>query len=116
MDMAFRFAQRVLLPEAYPAATASRQGARAERILRYPGVKEAVSLANLSPPSHNDPDWPRTDRPLAVVRREADFATYQPSANPLFPLVIKHLLAWPAFGGDPCAGPPPGTWRPIIRM
>ena len=89
--LAFRFAQRVLLPEAYPAAVAARQGARANRILRYPGVKEAVYLADML--SLDDQDWPRNDRPLAVVRPEADFATYQPSANPLFPLVIEHLLA-----------------------
>ena len=91
--LAFRFAQRVLLPEAYPGAAASRQGARAERTIRYPGVKEAVYLADMPPAPQDDPDWPRSNRPLAVVRPEADFATYQPSANPLFSLVIEHLLA-----------------------
>ena len=91
--LAFRLANRVLLPEAFPASAATRQGARPTKVIRYPGVKEAVYLADAVPEPHQGDDRLPTGRPLAVVRPEAGFATYQHAANPLFPLVIEHLLS-----------------------
>ena len=47
--VAFRAAQTVLLPEAYPADAARRQGARAEKTVRYPGLKESIYLREFEP-------------------------------------------------------------------
>ena len=47
--VAFRLADRVLLPEAYPPGTARIQGAAPEKTWRYPGVKEALYVGDFDP-------------------------------------------------------------------
>jgi predicted glycosyltransferase len=90
--LAFRLAHRVLLPEAFPVAAAARQGAQVKKIDRYPGVKESIYLEGDTDVDGDGSPNPHS-APLAVVRPEADFATYQDQPNPLLPLVIEHLLA-----------------------
>lgn len=90
--LAFRLANRVLLPEAFPPKAAARQGARPSKTARYPGVKEAIYLTGLIDASDGSPRL-ENEAPLAVVRPEADFALYQSGANPLLPLVIDHLVS-----------------------
>lgn len=89
--LAFRLASQVLLPEAFPEEIARRQGASSDKVERYPGVKEEVYLAGRTfPPSNGVQEGGRT--PLAVVRPEADYATYQKGSNPIFPLAVDYLL------------------------
>lgn len=87
--IAFRIANRVLLPEAFPEDVAKRQGASERKLRRYSGVKEALyvgSWVDARAPDGSDGD------PVAVLRPEADFATYQEGPNPLFPLVVEYLV------------------------
>jgi uncharacterized protein len=90
--LAFRLANRVLLPEAFPSTAARRQGAPRRKVIRYPGVKEAVYLTDIDAVSRGSAR-PDSRAPLAVVRPEAGYATYQAGDNPLLPLVIEHLVS-----------------------
>jgi uncharacterized protein len=90
--LAFRLANRVLLPEAFPSTAARRQGAPPRKVVRYPGVKEAVYLTDFEPLPRG-PARPDNRAPLAVVRPEAGYATYQAGENPLLPRVIEHLVS-----------------------
>jgi len=87
--LAFRLAERVLLPEAFPEKVAKRQGASPSKVSRYRGIKEALYLDT---DTGRRPVSPSDEPPIAVVRPEADFATYQPGENPLLPLVVDHLV------------------------
>jgi predicted glycosyltransferase len=47
--LSFRLARRIVVPELFPAGALRRFGARAGRVLRYPGFKEQLYLADFSP-------------------------------------------------------------------
>ena len=47
--LSFRLAQRVIVPEAFPAEGLRRCGARPGKSLRYPGFKEELYLAGYVP-------------------------------------------------------------------
>jgi hypothetical protein len=85
--LAFRLARRVLLPEAVPRAAVARQGASAAKVVRYPGLKEELTLASFSP----DPavlEGLGIERPngtaVVVARTPPTGASYHRFGNPLF--------------------------------
>jgi predicted glycosyltransferase len=85
--VAFRLARRVLLPQAMPPAAVARQGARASKVVRYPGLKEELTLASFSP----DPavlERLGIDRAngtaVVVARTPPTGASYHRFGNPLF--------------------------------
>src|SRR5215211_2413625 len=49
--LAFRLADRVLLPEPFPDRAARRQGATKSKVWRYPGLKEALYVGDFEPDS-----------------------------------------------------------------
>lgn len=94
--LAFRCARRILLPEAVPSAVVRRQGANAPKIVRYPGLKEHLYLADFEP----DPailaslGIPRQPGEVVVVARSAPAgAAYHPDENPQFIQVLRELTA-----------------------
>jgi predicted glycosyltransferase len=83
--VSFRLAHRVIVPEVFPEAALRTFGARAERVLRYPGFKEELYVGRV----RRDPAVlkelgldPR--RVIAVFRPPPDTALYHPSANARF--------------------------------
>ena len=47
--ISFRAARLVMAPDAIPVEAMERAGARAERLFRYPGLKEDYYLADFRP-------------------------------------------------------------------
>lgn len=94
--LAFRLAHTILLPEAVPAETVRRQGARPGKVVRYEGLKEEVYLAEVEP----DPQvlgavgLELGGRELAVARAAPAGAAYHPGENPLFERCLRALSEW----------------------
>jgi predicted glycosyltransferase len=91
-----RAASRVVVPDAIPAERLDRLGARARRVLRYPGLKEEYYLAGFEP----DARVPETlgldrERVQVVVRTPPVVSLYHRHENPLFDDVLRRL------GSDP---------------
>jgi uncharacterized protein len=85
--LAFRLAKRILLPEAFPAEAARRQGARDSKVRRYAGLKEGLYLGDFEP----DPDIVArlgievpAGGALVVTRTPPSRALYHHFGNPLF--------------------------------
>ncbi len=82
--LAFRLADLVAVPEAFPSEALRRFGAK--RVFKYPGFKEEVYLARWAPGA--DP-WPR--HPVALVRPPAPYALYRPKDRGLIPKILEFL-------------------------
>jgi hypothetical protein len=87
-----RLAQRVLVPDAIPPARLRRFGARPAKLVRYPGLKEEYSLADV----RLDPAVPAAlgldgSTVGVVLRPPADVALYHRFENPLFEEVLGQL-------------------------
>ncbi len=96
--LAFRLAARVLLPEAYPEASARRQGA-AGKVLRYPGFKEEVTFADFVPdPSFRASVGVGEDDVLVVLRPPPEGALYHRGGNALFDRAVERVAASGATG------------------
>ena len=88
-----RLANRVLVPDAIPAERLRRYGARGNKLIRYPGLKEEYYLADFEPDEAVlrqlgvDPT-----QPLCVVRTAPSYALYLGgSENELLPRLLRHL-------------------------
>ena len=100
--VAFRAANRVIVPEWFPEPDRRRFGARASKTRTFPALKEQLYLAGFQP-RHRDiedeleatcggslsPDW--RSRPLVVVRPPATMAYYHRFENPIFAAVLEWL-------------------------
>jgi len=90
-----RLADRVLVPDAIPAERLARFGARGDKLVRYPGLKEEYYLHGFRP----DEGLParlgvRPGAPLAVVRTPPAYALYLGGAeSALLPRVLERLSA-----------------------
>jgi uncharacterized protein len=87
-----RLAQRVLVPDAIPPARLRRFGARPAKLVRYPGLKEEYSLADV----RLDPAVPAAlgldgSAVGVVLRPPADVALYHRFENSLFEEVLGRL-------------------------
>jgi uncharacterized protein len=93
--LAFRAARRILVPEVVAAAPQlRRQGARASKLIAYPGFKEEIYLGERRP----DPGVvvglgaePPPGGALVVARSAPAGAAYHPGENPLFERCILAL-------------------------
>jgi len=93
--VAFRLADQVLLPDAYPRGTARSQGAVARKVWRYPGVKEALYVGDFEP----DEDVlrrlgmvePSPETAIVVARTPPTRALYHRGENPLFADCLAEL-------------------------
>lgn len=89
--VAFRLAKRVLVPDAIPVERMAAIGAKGEKLVRYPGLKEDYYLAGFEP----DPsviaelDLDRA-RILVVVRPPPETSEYH-ADNPLYEAVVRRL-------------------------
>src|SRR5205823_14310735 len=91
--VAFRCANRVLVPEALPARRIRTQGARPTKVWRYRGFKEELYLHRFSPdPSVLDELGISPDEPFFVARPGPRGATYHAFENPLFDTVLGRVL------------------------
>ena len=99
--LAWRAAKRVLVPDAIPVEAMVKAGASAEKLVRYPGLKEDYYLADfkLSPKVLSDIGLPelgvsaersQDDRVLIVVRPPPETSAYH-AANPLYEGVLDRL-------------------------
>jgi predicted glycosyltransferase len=92
--VAFRLADRVLLPEAYPRETARSQGAVARKIWRYPGVKEALYVGDFEPDENVLQRLgiePSPGTAVVVARTPPTRALYYRGENPLFADCLAEL-------------------------
>ena len=89
-----RLAARVLVPDAIPLAAVVAHGARPERVVRYPGLKEEYALWGfVADPAVRTELGVRPDALLAVLRPPPELALYHRGANPLFEQVLRALAA-----------------------
>jgi predicted glycosyltransferase len=85
--LAFRLADRILLPEALPLQAVRRQGASSEKVRHYPGFKEEIYLGDFDPDPEilskigivRDPDTV-----VVVMRAPPMGAMYHQFDNPTF--------------------------------
>jgi hypothetical protein len=87
-----RLASRALVPDAIPPARLRRLGARGAKLVRYPGLKEEYSLADV----RLDPAVPAAlgldgTAVGVVLRPPADVALYHRFENPLFDEILEHV-------------------------
>jgi predicted glycosyltransferase len=88
-----RLANRVLVPEAIPAERLARFGAKGDKLVQYPGLKEEYYLHGFEP----DAGLPErlgvtAGAPLAVVRTPPAYALYLGGAeSALLPRVLRRL-------------------------
>ncbi|HEV3408412.1 MAG TPA: DUF354 domain-containing protein [Gaiellaceae bacterium] len=90
-----RLASRVLVPDAIPPERLARYGARAPKLVRYPGLKEEYYLASFEPDEGVLAQLGvEPGRVLAVIRTAPSYALYLGgSENPLLPRVLRRLAA-----------------------
>jgi uncharacterized protein len=91
--LSFRLAERVIVPEAFPAAALRRFGARPGKVVRYPGFKEELYLASFRPnPAVLDELGLDRNRVIAVFRPPPEGALYHPGSNDRFDAVLHEAL------------------------
>jgi predicted glycosyltransferase len=96
--LAFRAANRILLPEAVPEEVVRKQGAKDRKVVRYRGLKEEVYLADFEP---DEAILARlgVERPaggaVVVARSAPAGAAYHPDENPILDDCLRALDARP---------------------
>src|ERR1041384_3358772 len=78
--LAFRFASRIIVPQAFPDAALSRFGAAAAKIRKYDGLKEDVYLADFEP----DPKFFSQLERLGIDRDDALVTLRPPASEALY--------------------------------
>jgi len=94
--LAFRAANRILLPEAVPEDVVAKQGAKPAKVVRYRGLKEEVYLADFTPERTilEDLGVERPPGGAVVVARSAPAgAAYHPDENPILDDCLRALDA-----------------------
>lgn len=90
--LAFRLADLVAVPAAFPDAVLKSQGAYEAKVWKYGGVKEEISLCGFAPDpfylAHQGVD---VSRVVVAVRPPADMALYHRFENELFREVLELL-------------------------
>lgn len=97
--LAFRFANRIIVPEAFPEDALRRYGANHSKVKRYDGIKEDVYLSDFKPSPHfekvlSDLGVQGSDV-LVTVRPPAGEALYHRFENQLFDQLLNWLLEQP---------------------
>ncbi len=92
-QVAFRAARRVLAPESIPVERLARIGAKGEKLVRYPGLKEEYYLADFEPdPAVLDELGLDREKVLVVVRPPPETSEYH-APNDLYGATIRRLAA-----------------------
>jgi hypothetical protein len=96
--LAFRCADWVFVPRAFPDTMLCRFGASTCRVWKFDGLKESISLAGFRPrDDYLTLCGLRADRVTVIVRPPAEFALYHRFTNDLFPHVLNRLAAEPSL-------------------
>ena len=90
-QLAFRIAKRVLVPDAIPVERMAKVGAKGDKLVRYPGLKEDYYLADFVPDrAVVDQLGLDLERVLVVVRPPPETSEYH-ADNPLYERVLDRL-------------------------
>ena len=92
-QIAFRLARRVLAPETIPPERLAKLGAKGEKLVRYPGLKEEYYLAGFEPDAAvlEELGLDR-EKVLVVVRPPPETSEYH-ARNDLYAATIERLAA-----------------------
>jgi predicted glycosyltransferase len=83
-----KFANKVIIPEIVPKENYVKMGAKEEKIIQYPGLKEEVYLWNFKPNKrYLEEIGLETDKPVILMRPEASKAVYIKETEFLIPLI-----------------------------
>ena len=94
-QIAFRLARRVLAPDTIPLERLAKLGAKGEKLVRYPGLKEEYYLAGFEPdPAVLDELGLDREKVLVVVRPPPETSEYH-ARNDLYGKTIDRLAAAP---------------------
>jgi uncharacterized protein len=94
-QISFRLARRVLAPDSIPLERLAKLGARGEKLIRYPGLKEEYYLAGFEPdPAVLDELGLDREKVLVVVRPPPETSEYH-ARNDLYEATIERLAAAP---------------------
>ncbi len=95
--LAFRLARTVLVPEVLPVDGLRRQGARAAKLIRYPGLKEELYIGDFVPDREVLARVGLDSRPriLVVARTPPTRAVYHAADNPLFAEALRTVCSQP---------------------
>lgn len=92
--LSFRAANRVVVPETFPAGALEKQGAREAKVVRYAGFKEEVYLAGYVPDPAELADLELDPaKVLAVFRPPPDGALYHRHVNERFDALVEQARA-----------------------
>ncbi len=92
--LAFRLARRILVPQCLPVGALRRQGAHARKLMRYPGLKEELYVADFEPDPNVLPKLrvERNERTVVIVARTPPTrAAYHQFGNPLFEAALRKM-------------------------
>jgi uncharacterized protein len=93
--LAFRLANRVIVPSSFPEDSLKQFGASKRKIRRYEGIKEDVYLADFKQDSNFQNDLSNLgispENILVVVRPPASFALYHRFENEIFSIFLAKL-------------------------
>jgi predicted glycosyltransferase len=94
-QISFRLARRVLAPDTIPLERLARLGAKGEKLVLYPGLKEEYYLAGFEPdPAVVDELGLDREKVLVVVRPPPETSEYH-ARNDLYGATIDRLAAAP---------------------
>jgi predicted glycosyltransferase len=94
-QIAFRLARRVLVPDTIPVERLAKLGAKGEKLVRYPGLKEEYYLAGFEPdPAVLEELGLDREKVLVVVRPPPETSEYH-ARNDLYGATLDRLAAAP---------------------
>lgn len=92
--VSFRLAERVLVPEAFPEAALRRFGAKPRKVVRYPGFKEELYLADFAPDRGVLGELGlEAEKVVCVFRPPPDGALYHRDVNEVFDELVELATA-----------------------
>jgi uncharacterized protein len=92
--VSFRLAERVIVPSVFPDDALHRFGVRSERVVRYPGFKEELYLADFEPDRGVLAELDlEPARVIAVFRPPPEGALYHRQANERFDDVLRVAIS-----------------------
>jgi predicted glycosyltransferase len=95
--ISFRLAQTVVVPEFFPSGALRRFGAHFGRVVRYPGTKEEIYLADFQPDQNFPLDFGLPpSRIVVTMRPPARSALYHGFENTLFDAAVERIATEPS--------------------
>jgi len=99
--LAFRLADKIIVPEYFPDESLKKSGAHFSKVYKYKGYKEQVYLSNFVPNESFfkevvekcdlNSDWDITKTILVTIRTDPTMAAYHHFKNPLFGPLLRQF-------------------------